>query len=107
MIPTPQALIHPDEYSSSLEDYHSGGNGWLNDDSSSSDDNDNDFRRVQPFNHHGKVSSSSSDDVNTASFVESSCYPEGQSCGWPLRGECCAGLRCRIGLWGVGTCVRD
>ena len=97
------SLSSSDGDSSSSEDYHRG--GWVNDDSSSSDDND--FRRVQPFNHHGKGSSSSSDDVSTASFVQSSCYAEDKSCGWPLRGECCAGLRCQMGLWGVGTCVRD
>jgi len=91
-----------DEYSSSSEDYHSGsgGNGWLNDDSSSSDD----FRRVQPFTHHGKGSSSSSEDLSAESFIKASCKREGQVCGWPL-GDCCAGMRCRSGLWGgPGVC---
>ena len=99
-----------DEYSSSSEDYHRGANGRLNDDSSSSSDDNDYVRRVQPFNRHGhgKGSSSSSEDLRVASFVESSCYPEGMSCGFPRPGSCCAGLRCRsVGFWPSTACLPE
>ena len=71
----------------------------IDDSSSSSDDNKDYVRRAQPFyrHGHGKVSSSSSRDVQVlkgaSSFIEK-CSTEGQSC---LRNsDCCGSMTCTI-----------